>query len=333
MTRNARWATTVVRRELGQASWSLRRYPARRMVLQARVARRITIPDLPRERRRRGAVWAVGVVRDEKDVLGQSLDHLLAQGIDHVLVADNLSSDGTRELLEQRAIDDPRIHVAVDVDPAHHQSEKVTYLANVAWRHGADWVLPFDADEFFFAVDRSVADLLRGESKAVVSADFHHMVPTSGTAVINAATSFLLDSTPAFPGKVAARTHPLLEIIPGNHAATRVGGVTRGLHIAHALYRSPEQLARKFRGGMKAAAASSSTVPGTHWVKGGQLSDSEIAGVWANISRGLPEPRIDYLASGPMVDVSPLSWTSWDPDGVVRAAKPDQGDTAQPGQT
>ena len=229
------------------------------------------------------------------------------------------------ELLERRASEDPRIHVAIDDDPAHHQSEKVTYLANMAWRHGADWVLPFDADEFFFAVDCSVADLLRGETRAVVNADFHHMVPTSVTATITPTTSFLLDSTPAFPGKVAARTHPLLEIIPGNHAATRVGGVSRGLHIAHALYRSPDQLARKFRGGMKGAGASSSTVPGTHWVKGGQLSDAELAEVWSNISRGRPEPRIDYLAAGPMVEVSPLAWTSWDPDGVVRAAMPTRG--------
>ena len=67
----------------------------------------------------------------------------------------------TREFLLNLASRDPRIHVALDEEPAYHQSEKMTWLAHCAWRAGADWIVPFDADEFWFAPGRSVAEALR----------------------------------------------------------------------------------------------------------------------------------------------------------------------------
>lgn len=242
--------------------------------------------------------------------------------MDNVLIADNQSQDGTAEYLDEISSIDPRIHWARDLEPAHFQSEKITWLAHLAWRAGADWILPFDADEFWFARGEKIVDYLRRQTACVVHADFHHMVPTQPTSpvILGSETVFTMDATPSFPGKVAARSHPLLEIIPGNHGASRVGRQESGLFIAHAQYRSPSQVARKIRQGAAAARLTGEDLSwfSPHWEKGSHMADDAIAQVWRNISQGRPDPNIDYLAKGPMVEVRPLSWSYWDPDGLVR---------------
>lgn len=305
-----------LRATLGQVSWVVRRYPPRRLAVQAGVVRSMRLPRLPHSRRRPGTVWGVAMVKDEADVVDLTALHLLAQGVDALLVADNGSSDGTRDLLADLARRHP-VHVADDPDPAYHQSEKMTRLAHAAWRAGADWVLPFDADEFFFARGTTVADRLRASRATVVHADFHHMVPTVPTPRLAPETEVVMDTTPDFPGKVAARSHPLLEILPGNHGATRVGEHERGLHIAHAIYRHPGQVARKLRQGSAAVRAAGGRWVGTHWTKGAGLDDATIGEVWDRISSGHADERIDFAARGPMVRVRPLSWSTWDPDDEV----------------
>jgi hypothetical protein len=83
-------------RRVGSSSDADHRNAARR----ARAA--IPLPRLPRSRRA-GTVWAISMARNEIDVLALVLDHLEAQGVDHVLVSDNGSTDGTLELLQDRA--------------------------------------------------------------------------------------------------------------------------------------------------------------------------------------------------------------------------------------
>ena len=315
-----------IRAELGQLSWVVRRYASlTRLRKQARAIRNLSLPDLPRKRRTPGSVWAVSVVRDERDVLPSVLAHLLEQGVDHVLVADNRSTDGTRELLAELAREDRRIHVALDEEPAHIQSEKVTTLARFAWSRGADWIIPFDADEFWFADGVSVVDYLRAHAAdvGIVHADFHHMVPITPAPYPLRDSRFVLDATPSNPGKVAARAHPLLEIWPGNHNASRVGHVISGLHIAHAQYRSPTQIARKVRQGVVSSKLTGEDLSwfSPHWIAGSRLTDAEIHEVFARISRGLPDERIEYKAVGPMLDLTPLRWETWDPAHEIRDAR------------
>ncbi|MBM6404305.1 glycosyltransferase family 2 protein [Phycicoccus sp. CSK15P-2] len=315
---------TAVRRfreSLGQVSWTARRYPPSRIRVQAEVVRRMDLPRLP-SRRTAGPTWAVGVVRDEADVIEVTVRHLLGQDVEHVLLADNGSRDGTLELLQDLAAGDPRVLVAHDRHPAHHQAEKVTYLAHLAWRHGARWVVPVDADELHFAQGRTVGAFLATQDVGVVRARFHHMVLTEPGVPLTAGSEFVLDSTPSDPGKVVARSHPLLEIGPGNHTAARVGGVADGLFIAHAIYRSPEQLARKVRQGFDAIMAGTGRWAGTHWEKGARLDDDQVADAWRNLAAGRPEPRLDFAAAGPMVRVAPLAWRTWDPEGQVPGSGP-----------
>jgi hypothetical protein len=257
------------------------------------------------------------MVRDEVDILDATLDHLFSQGVDHLLVSDNRSVDGTLELLRQRAARDRRLHLAIDREPAYYQGEKMSRLVRAASRAGADWVIPFDADEFWFARDETVAAYLRriameSPDAGIVSAAFHHMVPVSDAPHDWPETEFVLDSTPAVPGKVAVRGHVLAGVHVGNHFAMRVGSRHTGLFIAHAVFRSPEQVARKVRQG---AAAVMLTDPGDeiapYWRAGSALDDAGILRVWERMRQGLPEPQFGVPAIGPMHRVRPIQWERW----------------------
>ena len=120
-----------------------------RAAIMRRLAANLSLPDLPARRRERGEIWAITMVKNEADIIDRSVQHLLKQGVDHVLVADNLSTDATPDILTRLSRDHP-VHVAHDRDPAHYQSWKMGLLAQAARRSGADWIVPFDADELWF---------------------------------------------------------------------------------------------------------------------------------------------------------------------------------------
>lgn len=309
-----------LREEAGQLSWFAREYSSpQRWVIQAKATRGIKLPELKRARRVPGSVWAVCMVRNEEDVIGHSIRHLLNQGVDHVLVADNLSTDGTPEILAMLARQDPRVHIAQDRVDAFYQSEKTSRLARVAWSCGADWVVPFDADEFWFARGETLKQFFAGREGGLAYANFHHMVASTDDHRPLEDVEFVMDASPSFPSKVTVRAHPLVVLLDGNHDAMRVGGVEQSrLYVAHAKYRSPEQVARKFRQGTASVMLinpDENIAP--HWRKGAAFTDHEIHEIWKVISGGRPEPRIDHDAHGPMVRVTPLHWSSWDPADEV----------------
>jgi len=154
-------AVLGARTTLGTAWRTLRRAADRDHHRAARAARDgIRLPRMRPRRRVPGQVWAVTMVRNELDVLPLVLDHLEAQGVDQVLVADNGSTDGTLEMLQARA-SQGRLLLARDSEAAYYQAAKMTLLARAAWRAGADWVVPFDADELWFAAHGLLADHLR----------------------------------------------------------------------------------------------------------------------------------------------------------------------------
>jgi len=63
-------------------------------------------------------------------------------------VADNLSDDTTRWILDELADIDERVRIIDDPDPQlYDQAGKMTRLVHMAGAEGARWVLPSDADE------------------------------------------------------------------------------------------------------------------------------------------------------------------------------------------
>ena len=202
----------ALRTELGQLSYSLK---ARKTPQQWRdqyaAIRGIRIFNTPSIHYRgpRTEVWGIAMVKDEIDILPSVIDHMFQQGVHRLLIADNLSHDGTREYIRERSTHDSRIIYAEDNYIPYVQSEKMTWLAHLAWRYGARWVIPFDADEFWYAPSDTLAKFLQTCQSSVIYAGFHHSVPVTENPsdVIN--TELIMDTANSFPGKVAFRAHPL----------------------------------------------------------------------------------------------------------------------------
>jgi len=91
-------------------------------------------------------IVAFSWVRDEADIIATTVAHMAAQ-VDLVIVADQMSTDGTRDILAGlpvTVIDDP--------EAGFHQSRIMTRLALMAIDAGADFVVPFDADELWVGI-------------------------------------------------------------------------------------------------------------------------------------------------------------------------------------
>ena len=93
-------------------------------------------------------------VKDEGDILEDTLRYHAAQGVDVFVVTDNGSTDSTPEIL-QRWVDAGRMQVINEPsagfrDEAHGWVTRMARLA--ATDHDADWVLHTDADEFWWPV-------------------------------------------------------------------------------------------------------------------------------------------------------------------------------------
>lgn len=214
------------------------------------------------------SVAAVMLVRDEADIIRFTLEHLLRQ-VDHVYVAENLSKDATREI----ACSFDRVTVIPDDELGYWQSKKTTALAMRALADGHEWVVPCDADEFWYANERTVSSLLNGLSPDVqiVTAPLFNHLPTDEDDPTEMNPFLRMGwrkrEAGALP-KVACRARPDLVIHAGNHSASTAGSALRsgGLLIRHFSWRSAEQYVRKIRNGEQAYAAT--TLPshtGEHW--------------------------------------------------------------------
>jgi len=111
-----------------------------------------------------GLMW----VRNEADILRTNLLHHLAQGIDRFLVVDNGSTDGTDRVLRELA-GDGRVRWTRDEGP-YRQGEITTELAREAFGGGADWVLPIDADEFWYAPRGGLRHVLAASAAGALGA-------------------------------------------------------------------------------------------------------------------------------------------------------------------
>lgn len=119
------------------------------------------------------------MVKDEADIIGFQIGHLLHH-VDSIIVADNMSEDGTRRILDAWQVDNPdRLTIVDDLEVAYRQSEKMTRLAQRALDAGHGWVVPVDADELWYADGRRIADFLDGLSPEVqiVRAELIYHVP------------------------------------------------------------------------------------------------------------------------------------------------------------
>jgi len=152
----------------------------------------------------------------------------------------------------------------------------------MAYEMGADWVLPFDADEVWYGLDGTVAEslaLVADDVDVVAAAGWDHIVvPGAGDYPFS---PYRREETQQL-AKVAFRAAPNLVVDMGNHDVAPRGRRTGGvLAFRHFQYRSLEQMSRKLRNGRAAYEASDiHPMHGTHWRAGGLKSDAELAAEW-----------------------------------------------------
>lgn len=222
-------------------------------------------------------VIAVCMVRDEADIIAATVGQMLTQ-VDYVIVADNGSTDDTRDIVQRF----DRVTVIDDPDPAYHQSRKMTALAQRAAEMGADWVVPFDADEWWWSPHGRIANYLERLSFDVVEAVLYDHVATGQDSTDPDPVRRLpwRRSTQVAMPKVACRFRPGMRIEQGNHSVTyndRPAAIAAGLHVHHYPYRSVEQFIRKVRNGAAAYNADPAIRPdfGAHWRQWGRLLDEQ----------------------------------------------------------
>lgn len=218
-------------------------------------------------------VAAVMLVKDEADIIEAVVRHLATQ-VDEVIVADNLSTDGTQALLAELAGELPNVSWQLDREVGYYQSRKTTALALDAYGRGHRWVIPCDADEVWYAPDmRPLREFLGGVAPdiQIVSADLYNHLPSAldDPEILNpvARIGWRQRAHGALP-KVACRLRPDLVIHAGNHSASTSGTALAvpGLVIRHFSWRSREQYLHKIRVGEAAYAATD--LPeniGAHW--------------------------------------------------------------------
>lgn len=147
-------------------------------------------------------IVAISSVKNEADIIGKTISHLLGEGIDQVLVSDGNSTDDTWKQAVQAGAE-----VQPQVGP-FDQSAEMTSLANLV-AETATWIIPFDADEFWYGSDgRTIAEVLnslppttiRVHAPVYTQLDFETMVVA-----------------PKLWGKVAFRPAPDMHLSWGNH--------------------------------------------------------------------------------------------------------------------
>jgi hypothetical protein len=222
------------------------------------------------------------LVRDEEDILEANLDFHLAHGVDFFIVTDNLSVDGTRDIVQSYV----RRGLAVCLnEPSDDYSQYrwVTKMARMAARsYGADWVINSDADEFWVGAGRhqDIKQCLLpiAPDWTCLTVPRCNFIPVGGAGAGFFAKRMTLRETVSLntegqplPPKVCHRGYTDVDIDQGNHGAGRSGvalvGTLGPLKILHYPIRSYRQFENKIIKGGAAYARNTELPPhiGATW--------------------------------------------------------------------
>lgn len=117
-------------------------------------------------------LYAVMIAKNEADIIGQSLRHGL-EHCDKIVVMDNMSTDGTWEIVEDMARRHPgRIVAHGRLEQRFHDSlRSIGYNAYHRELGDRDWWLRFDADEFLNEHPRPLLELATRERADFIRAN------------------------------------------------------------------------------------------------------------------------------------------------------------------
>jgi hypothetical protein len=216
------------------------------------------------------------LVRDEEDILAANFDFHLLQGIDFFVVTDNLSVDGTPDIIEEYVRRGVAVYLRESNDD-YSQFRWVTKMARMAALHyGADWVINNDADEFWAtkgthgSVKEALASIPANVQSLIVQRS--NFVPVDEDSVGFFAERMILCERESrntngmlLPPKVCHRGFGDVEVEQGNHGVRRAGvplpAVPGPLRILHYPLRSYRQFENKVINGGAAYARNTELAP------------------------------------------------------------------------
>lgn len=213
---------------------------------------------------------AIAMVRNEADVIEAFARHAL-HFVDLLVVIDNRSTDGTRDILQALRREGLRILLVDDPVCGHFQSEKVTYIyRKVVPLYQPELVYLLDADEFLHVPDRATLETaLAGLAPGSIGLlPWQTYVPAPGQDPaalrldpLGAMARRRRHENPQYYKAVIRRLaadDTQLVIDQGNHGVRRSDGravpatLVEGAAIAHLPVRSAEQLTAKVVNGWHA---------------------------------------------------------------------------------
>jgi Glycosyl transferase family 2 len=172
------------------------------------------------------------LVRDEEDIIASNIDFHLNKGVDFIIAMDNLSIDGTADILrlyERKGM----LHYLKQPDDTYAQDIWVTQMARLASaQFAADWIINNDADEFWWPQQGDLKSILASVDPCcpAVAVERTNFIPRpipdseffANYLTIRERNSRNADGAP-LPEKVCHRALPDIEVEHGNHGATRKG--------------------------------------------------------------------------------------------------------------
>ena len=201
------------------------------------------------------------LVRDEIDIIAQNIGYHRARGVDHFIVTDNLSEDGTKEFLIELERDGS-IDLIHETDDTFDQGVWVSRMAQIAaMRHRADWIIHSDADEFWWPTSTSLKSILADTPAdwfALQVPRMNFLPPLEdvdfplGSMVIRYAESKNMYGKP-LPPKIMHQGFLNTKVGQGNHSVSVPAGLkcmpTNDVEILHFPLRTYKQFEKKILNG------------------------------------------------------------------------------------
>lgn len=210
-------------------------------------------------------------VRGDADIVQDTVRNMLEQGVDKVYAY----TSGAEAFGAIADLNSPHVWAVRDTDDQFHQTKRMDRLAEIAGANGAEWVIPFDADEFWGTLGgNNIATTLHRLPRSVGKAYatlWHHQ--TWDDKVVPA------ERLP----KVAYRWHPDAHIHPGGHDVDMPAGLdsVNVFAIRHFQYRSEVQFrARVADAIQRTPPESKAQGDGTHLTQYDGATDEQMAAAW-----------------------------------------------------
>lgn len=220
------------------------------------------------------------LVKNEEDLLERNLQFHKAMGVDGFIITDNNSTDTTPEIIRKYREKGWVLEAIRETSSGYEQKRWVDRMVCLAiTRHGADWIINADADEFWYAPSGSFKTELSGVRPNVLTCSVINMYPdedapftqwTQAVKAVPVPEEFGLSPFSIFGRgtvKVLHRAAGYLQISMGNHKVAMLPRwkSASDIRIYHYNFRGREQFLRKMINGGKEMETHKSNHGARHW--------------------------------------------------------------------